>query len=163
MVDAALAAAGTPAFACSAIITADAALLYRLIADYHEGHPRILPRPPFVDLVVEQGGVGAGTVVLSRMKVLGSVQSFRASIAEPEPGRRLVETTDTGYVTTFLVESLGAGRSRVTLHTTAPDKTGWLGRMEFALTRRLLLPAYERELHLLAEAAEARVESLLPA
>ena len=84
-------------------------------------------------------------------------------ISEPEPGRRLVETTDTGYVTTFLVEPVAEAKCRVTLHTTAPSKTGWLGRMEFALTRQLLLPAYERELALLAEAAGARIEGILPA
>lgn len=145
-----------PEFHCTAVIDAAAARLYGLIADYQQGHPRILPCPPFVDLVVEQGGQGAGTVVLTRMKVLGSVQSFRATVSEPEPGRRLVETTDTGYVTTFLVEPLGPQQARVTLHTAAPGKTGWLGRIEFALTRRLLEPVYRRELALLAEVAGAQ-------
>lgn len=148
-----------PAFECSAILTADAGVLYDLLADYREGHPRILPRPPFVDLIVEQGGRGEGTVILTRMKILGSMQAFRARVTEPEPGRCLVETTDTGYVTTFRVDPLGPARTRVCLHTAAPAKQGWLGRLEVKLTSRLLLPAYRRELELLALAAGGHVEN----
>lgn len=146
-------------FSATARIRARADVLYRLIADYREGHPRILPRPPFVDLVVEQGGVGAGTVILTRMKVMGSTQSFRATVSEPVPGRELVETTDTGYVTTFRVEpedqEQGAGGeiSRVTIHTVMAGRSGFAARLEAWMTARLLLPVYRRELALLAEVA----------
>src|SRR5687768_1410472 len=38
-----------------AVIDAPAAVAYAIIADYREGHPHILPRPPFVSLDVEEG------------------------------------------------------------------------------------------------------------
>ncbi len=41
-------------------IPAPAAAVYALLADYRDGHPRILP-PAFSDLTVLQGGIGAGT------------------------------------------------------------------------------------------------------
>ena len=56
--------------AVSSLIQAPAQQAYAIIADYRNGHPRILPRPYFVSLTVEQGGVGAGTdfscVVIAR-------------------------------------------------------------------------------------------------
>ena len=54
----------------SAVIHAPAADLYAIIADYERGHPRILPKPPFVSLAVEEGGIGAGTVIRVHMRVL---------------------------------------------------------------------------------------------
>ena len=53
------------------------------------GHPQILPKPPFVSLEVEKGGIGAGTVIRIAMRVLGRLQTFGAVITEPEPGRVL--------------------------------------------------------------------------
>jgi hypothetical protein len=44
----------------SAVVDAPAVTVYGVLADYHEGHPSILPRPPFGELVVESGGTGAG-------------------------------------------------------------------------------------------------------
>ena len=41
-------------------IDAPAAKVYGILADYHVGHPSILP-PAFRNLIVEEGGVGAGT------------------------------------------------------------------------------------------------------
>ena len=79
--------------------------VYAIIADYHNGHPRILPKPYFVALEVEEGGYGAGTVIRFQMKVMGRLQTFRAEISEPEPGRVLVERDlDTGTTTTFIVD-----------------------------------------------------------
>lgn len=153
-------------FSATARIRARPDVLYQFIADYHEGHPRILPRPPFVDLVVEAGGVGAGTVILTRMKVMGSTQSFRATVTEPAPGRELVETTDTGYVTTFRVESEGQdqgrdnGVSRVTIHTVMVGRHGLAARLEAWMTARMLLPVYRRELALLAEVAGGELLSV---
>jgi len=47
----------------SALIPAPAQKVCDLIADYRDGHPRILPKPYFVSMEVEQGGYGAGTVI----------------------------------------------------------------------------------------------------
>lgn len=145
-----------PPLSASATIQAPPPVLYSLIADYREGHPRIIPRPPFVSLDVEEGGTGAGTVIRVGMKVLGSLQSYRAWITEPEPGRVLVETSDTGYVTSFTVDPGEDGRSaRVTISTDLSARRGLSGVLERLLMPRLLRPVFVEELRLLAAAAGA--------
>lgn len=132
-------------------VPAPPARVYALLADYHNGHPSILPRPPFTNLEVEEGGVGAGTVIRVGMRVMGRAQSFRATIAEPEPGRVLEETADTGYVTRFIVEPGGTGSgATVTIHTSFPERRGVAAALERWMVRRLLVPTYRRELELLA-------------
>jgi hypothetical protein len=140
-----------------AVIDAPAESAYAVIADYRDGHPRIIPRPPFVSLEVEQGGTGAGTLIRFQMRVLGRIQTFRAAITEPEPGRVLVETdTDTGTVTPFPVDPVEEGRrSRVRITTDIATRGGLLGPLERFLITRLLRPVYVRELERLeAVAAE---------
>lgn len=144
-------------FSASALIQAPPQTVYAIIADYRHGHPQILPKPPFVSLVVEQGGTGAGTVILTHMRVLGQVQSFRAVITEPEPGRVLVETTDTGYITSFTVEPRADGQQAyVTIATEMTPRPGIAGAMERWLVPRLLRPAYVKELGNLAALAATR-------
>ena len=46
------------------VMNAPAAKVYEVLSDYQEGHPAILPRKYFIDLTVEEGGRGAGTVFL---------------------------------------------------------------------------------------------------
>ena len=55
---------------------------------------------------MEQGGIGAGTVIRFQMSALGQKRTLRAEITEPEPGRVLVETylDSNGAVTTFTVD-----------------------------------------------------------
>src|SRR5690349_484944 len=90
-------------------IDAPAATVYSIIANYREHHPRILP-PAFTDLVVEQGGIGAGTVINFRAKVGGRKVRMRQRVDEPEPGHVLRETDlDTGTVTKFYVSPEGDG------------------------------------------------------
>ena len=138
----------------SALIQAPPRELYAIIADYEHGHPRILPRPPFVSLAVEQGGTGAGTVIRVQMRVLGRLQAFRAVITEPEPGRVLVETNDNGYVTTFTVDPRAERQQAyVTIATEMTGRAGILGALERWFVSRLLRPVYVKELAQLAEVA----------
>jgi hypothetical protein len=133
------------------LIHAPAANVYDIIVDYHHTHPRILPKPPFVSLVVEQGGTGAGTVIRCQMRVLGRLQTFRAAITEPEPGCVLVETTNDGTTTTFTVEPSEHGQhAHVTITTEVSVRDGIVGKIERWLTTRLLRPTYEKELAQLA-------------
>src|SRR5436190_10058898 len=136
----------------SALIAAPATKVYALIADYRNGHPRILPKPYFVSLTVDQGGVGAGTVITFQMKLMGRVQTFHSVIAEPEPGRVLTETdTAAGAVTTFTVEpSAGGEQASVTITTDTQVPDGLAGRIQGWLTTRLLQPIYVKELAQLA-------------
>jgi len=144
-------------FSASALIQAPPQDLYAIIADYQHSHPQILPKPPFVSLTVEQGGMGAGTVFRAEMRVMGQLQSFRAVVTEPEPGRVLIETTDTGYVTTFTVEPRANNtQAYVTIATEISGRAGVLGALERWFVARLLRPVYVKELAQLAAFAAAR-------
>jgi ribosome-associated toxin RatA of RatAB toxin-antitoxin module len=144
-------------FSVSAIINSPPQIVYKIIADYNKEHPKILPKPPFVSLEVEEGGIGEGTVALVKMKVMGKVQTFRTAVTEPKPGSVLVETNDTGYITTFTVEPGNEGKhSYVTFTTEIPEDSGLLKKLEFKLTKLLLTPVYKKELENLAEAAKQK-------
>jgi Polyketide cyclase / dehydrase and lipid transport len=126
----------------SAVVSAPAARVYRLIADYHRGHPSILPPQYFGDLVVLAGGVGAGTRISFTMNAYGSKTRNYAHITEPEPGRVLVETVEgSGIVTRFLVDPLAGDTSRVTIETTYPLRglPGWF--------ERLVVPGYLKRVY----------------
>ena len=139
----------------SALIPARRERVYSLIANYHDGHTRIVPKQ-FSGLVVEQGGIGAGTVIRFQMSVFGKKQTFRAAITEPYPGRVLVETDlDTnGAITTFTVDpGTAPADSRVTISTRRPVRSGLLGIIEKTLSTLLLRPMYAQELANLARVA----------
>lgn len=75
--------------AASAVMPAAPAVVYGILADYRAEHPGILPPEYFHDLTVEQGGVGAGTVIRLRMGGFGGRGTLRGRVEEPEPGRIL--------------------------------------------------------------------------
>ena len=132
--------------------------VYGIIADYHVGHPAILPKQ-FTSLDVEAGGTGAGTVIRCEMRVLGQKQVFRAAVTEPQPGRVLVETIIEGdpLVTTFTVEPADSGRAcDVTISSVIEQKPGLRGTIERFLSPRILEPIYREELRLLNEYAKGR-------
>jgi Polyketide cyclase / dehydrase and lipid transport len=139
----------------SAVIPARRDRVYSLIANYREGHPRILPKQ-FTSLIVEEGGIGAGTVIRFQMSVFGKKQTFRAAITEPEPGRVLVETYLDGNdaVTTFTVNpGTAPADSHVTISTELPVRSGFLGRIGRVFSALLLRPIYAKELENLARVA----------
>jgi Polyketide cyclase / dehydrase and lipid transport len=146
-------------FSASKLISSPAQRVYDLIADYRNGHPRILPKPYFVSLEVEQGGYGAETIINYQMQLMGRIQSFHSTITEPEPGHILVETEmNTGAVTTFTVDPRVNGQEAfvtITTSTNVPD--GILGKIQGWLTTRLLRPIYEKELDQLAAVAKEQV------
>ena len=144
-------------FSVSKLINSPPKIVYSIIADYRDAHPKILPKPPFVSLVVEQGGFGAGTVVRVQMKVMGKLQIFKTVVTEPEPGRVLVETNDTGYITTFTIEPRDDDKnSYVTFTTEISKDSGLMKKLEFRLSKILLIPVYEKELINLAKEAAIR-------
>ncbi|HKA01795.1 MAG TPA: SRPBCC family protein [Candidatus Solibacter sp.] len=140
--------------AASAEMRGDARRVYEILADYKEGHPRILP-PQFQRLQVERGGYGEGTVIRVEMKLLGAIRTYRAAVSEPAPGRVLVEADveRDGPVTTFTVERLpGSGWARVKIETIVQVRGGLLGRFERWIATRTLRPIYDRELEMLSAA-----------
>ena len=120
--------------------------IYGLIADYVQGHPRIVPPKYFRDFVVRQGGYGAGTEIEFTMIVAGRAQRVVADITEPVPGRVLVETVKGGgVVTTFRVEPSGRGAA-VTIATELEQKPGIAGWIERWLAGKVLPRIYREEL-----------------
>src|SRR5882724_5950149 len=142
----------------TAVINASAKVVYDIIADYHNGHPNIVPKRYFSDIAVEKGGWGAGTTIRFKMHVFGRTQDFRADITEPEPGRVLVEANDEasgGAVTTFTVDPINEGKqARVTISTDLKPMTR-LVRLERLFTTWVLRRVYAEELKLLAQLATA--------
>lgn len=131
----------------SRIINARPDAVYAVIADYRVGHPAILPKQYFRELVVEQGGVGAGTIIRFRMEVMGVEQIYHAEISEPIPGRVLVETDESaGVTTTFTVEPVGDGsRSRVTFATEMRPSAGVRGLIERLVNPPVMRRIYREE------------------
>jgi hypothetical protein len=141
----------------SAVLPAPPAKVYGIVADYHAGHPRILPKQ-FHDLVVEQGGVGEGTAIRFQATLFGRTETLRAEITEPEPGRVLVESyPETGNVTTFTADPAEGGRAtRMTISTVMRGRGGVAGVIERLLLPRILRSVYAEELKRLAAVAAER-------
>ena len=121
-------------------VAAPADQVYRILADYRQYHPRILP-PAFSGFAVEEGGVGAGTVIRFRVTVGGRTQDYRQRVTEPVPGRVLREADiDADRATTFTVTPGGAaGGVRIT--------TSWRGGGLRGLVERLAAPWLLRPLY----------------
>ena len=139
-------------------IRAPSQVVYDIIADYRQGHPRILPPQYFGRLDVTAGGRGAGTKIRFEMKAFGRTTVSTATVTEPDPGRELHETLETGILTTFRVESLSADSSRVTI-TTSYTKPGLLGWVDRFLAPAYLRRVYKAELALLARMATVQSRS----
>lgn len=138
----------------SMLINARAEQLYAVVADYHVGHPAILPKPYFQELTVEKGGVGAGTVVRSSIKVMGQIFPLHHIISEPEPGRVLQESDldKPGEFTRFIFEPLNGGaQTRVTIATEFVPSPGLMGIMERFTKPGLARKLYRQELINLAD------------
>jgi hypothetical protein len=137
----------------SADIPASARVIYDLIADYRAGHPSILPAEYFENLIVEEGGRGAGTRIRFTMKAFGKRETSHARVTEPEPGRVLVETVDERpIVTTFTVVPEHDRRSRVTISTEYQAK-GLRGWFELLMVPSYLRKVYAAQLQQLAQVA----------
>jgi hypothetical protein len=145
----------------SELIDSRPEVLYAIFADYLESHPAILPKPYFTALTVEQGGIGAGTVVQVHMAVMGVKKAYHLVVSEPEPGRVLVETDEAaGVVTTFTIEPLNGGnKSRVTITTDSRPSPGIAGVIEKVLNPPISRRIYKQELRQLADYARRKQDS----
>ena len=143
--------------AASRIIDAPPQRLYNLLADYREGHPRILPRPQFGALTIVEGGRGHGTIFDVEMRLYGRKRNRRGVVTEPQPGRQLTESyAGEQTVTSFIVEPMFSGEhARVTISTDTGVHRGLRGALERRIATRLLRPLYVRELARLAAVATA--------
>lgn len=127
-------------------IKASASTVYALISDFREHHPRFLPNN-FSELRVEQGGVGAGTVITFTITAMGRTRGYRMRVGEPDPGRVMTESdTMSSMVTTWTVMPAGEDASRVTIETRWEGATGVPGFFERLFAPRGLRRIYNDEL-----------------
>ncbi len=145
----------------SAVIDAPARDIYRVLADYKVEHPRIVPRPFFEEICVEQGGVGAGTVYRVATRAWGRRTEWHMTVSEPEPGHVLrEEDAAAGVVTTFRLTPLeDRYRTRVEIATEFAPKPGLRGWIERLLNPRIVRPIYRRELALLNDYLQEQLEA----
>lgn len=136
-------------------VHARADLVYRLIADYTTHHPAFLPAA-FSNLIVEQGGVGEGTVISFDLKLGGRSRRMRARISEPRAG--VIEETDLefGAVTAFEVIQ-DADASRVVIRTEFASAPGIRGWFERRFAPGMLHKLYEQELDNLGAYARRQI------
>jgi hypothetical protein len=127
-------------------VRAPASTVYALISSFREHHPRFLPHN-FSEYDVEQGGIGAGTVITFTITAMGRTRGYRMRISEPEPGRVLVESdTMSSMVTTWTVTPEGADASRVAIETRWEGAAGVPGFFERLFAPRGLRRIYREEL-----------------
>lgn len=133
-------------------VHAPASRVYHLIADYRDHHPAFLPTA-ISDLVVEQGGYGAGTEIAFNVRLGGRKRHVRALVSEPHPGRVIAETdTQTGAVTSFVVADEG-DHALVTIQTEFAPAAGLQGWVERRFAPGMLRKLYVEELEKLDEYA----------
>ena len=126
-------------------ISAPADRVYRCIADYRTHHPAFLP-PAFSNFTVEEGGVGAGTVIHFTLTAGGRDPAPIPAVGRSASGRALTETTiGTQNSTTFSVIPDGSG-SNVTIRTEYEGSRGVSGMIERFLAPLLLGRLYKDEL-----------------
>jgi uncharacterized protein YndB with AHSA1/START domain len=136
----------------SRLIDAPPETVFGVLADYHVGHPAILPKPYFTGLKILEGGQGAGTVLHVDMNIFGVERSYRQQISEPEPGRVLKEDSvelqrNLPSVTTFTVEPRDGGkRSLVTIASEFETAPGFQGMMEKLMNPLVTRQIYAKEL-----------------
>ncbi|MFI5799003.1 SRPBCC family protein [Streptomyces sp. NPDC051677] len=137
-------------------IDAPADEVYRYLTDM-QLHSRFLPTP-FYDFHVEEGGVGAGSVVRFKIDFAGGVRELRMQVTEPEPGRTLVQTdtNGSGFVKTFTVTPQ-AEQALVNITSSFDGESGVAGFVEGIIAPRRLHRVYDKELARLdAHAREQR-------
>ncbi len=143
----------------AARIYAPAERVYQVLSDYEVEHNNILPPEHFVDMKVEQGGKGAGTIISFKVRIMGSIVSYRMQVSEPIPGRELVEAdllSDT--VTTFSLKPLGEGETRLEISTRLKTRKGLAGKIEKLTIPSVMKKLYRKELKRLATYLNVKFE-----
>ncbi len=132
-------------FAAERRMDVPAQVAYHCLADYREHHrPDGFLPPAFSAFAISRGGVGAGTEASWNVDLGGGrKRRMSATITEPEPGRRLVETGD-GVVTTFTVAPSDGGC--IVRFDTEFDVPGLEGVLLRLFIGRMLGPLYADEL-----------------
>lgn len=139
-----------PHVAVSQVLDARPEAIYQVLSNYKTEHPQILPKAYFTSVVVEEGGIGAGTVVRMEMNVAGQKSVLRLQVTEPVPGRVLQEEDPAAGLCTTFTLTPQAGGTRVEFATVWRPQPGLPGLIQRLLTPILTRPIYRQELALLA-------------
>lgn len=140
-------------FEAEAVVQARPEVVWDILTDYINGHPKIIPPQAFSDFVVESGGKGAGTIMRFTFRATGMTRKMRQIASIPEPGRVLVEADVAGPTrTTFALTPLDGGqRTRLRIATDQATDPGFAGAVARLLTpliaptmRRLYLEEIQR-------------------
>jgi hypothetical protein len=125
-------------------IAAPADLVLEILRDFDGRHRRILP-PAFSDLVIEEGGHGAGTVTSFQFTIGGRTMPTRTRVSEPEPGviEESVEGRD--MVTRFRITPDG-DTSTARIETRWESTPGVAGVLERLFLPRMLRSVYRDDL-----------------
>jgi Polyketide cyclase / dehydrase and lipid transport len=125
------------------VIPTSAATAYGYLADMHE-HERFLP-PAFSDFSVENGGVGAGSVVTFTVTAGGRTRPYRMTVSEPAPGTLVETDANSSLVTTFTVSARGED-ALVKIATTWQGAGGLGGFFERRFAPKAMETLYAEEL-----------------
>lgn len=124
--------------------------VYALIRDYKTHHPKFLP-PAFQNYRVEEGGIGAGTVIAFDLKAGGRIRSYRMAIEEPQVGNRLIERDLNSSLMTAWTIMPGSGGAVVRVETTWDGAKGIGGIFERIFAPKAMKALYNDELERLEE------------
>jgi len=125
-------------------IDAPASSVLAVLRDFDGHHRKILPAA-FSNLVVEEGGHGAGTVISFDITLGGRTESARARVEEPGPGVIEEHLIGREMVTTFTVRQAGSA-ARTRIDTRWQPARGLAGLMERLFAPRMLRQIYRDEL-----------------
>jgi hypothetical protein len=127
--------------------------VYAVLSNYRDHHPKILPAA-FSGWKVEQGGIGAGTVIRFRVTTAGRTRDYHQRVEEPDPPRVLVERgISSSEVTTFRLRPDGDAACWLRIDTTWQRSSGLEGLFERLFAPLLLRRLYRDELRRLNEYA----------
>ena len=128
------------------VIAAPVAAVRAALADYEQVRPRILTSE-FSDYRVESGGHGAGTRARWRLAATNKrVRDCLVEVAEPGDGSIVERDANSSMVTTWTVEPVEAGGSRVRATTTWNGAGGIGGLFERTFAPKGLARIYNRVL-----------------
>jgi hypothetical protein len=130
----------------TALIHAAPQVVYATLADYINGHPRIVPPQYFTGIEVVKGGIGAGTEIKVGMKAGGVKTTLYLIVTEPQPGYILQETDKNGqFYTHFILEPHGE-YTQLTILTVWKQKKGLGGIIEKYLNQKFGYKIFSLEL-----------------
>ena len=149
--------------AAEAVIDAPAPTVLAVLRDFNGQHREILP-PAFANLVVEEGGVGAGTVMSFDHHARRPERRRATSPRSRSPAEGVIEEHIVGrdMVTTFTVRPDSATTTTARIETHWQPASGLAGLLERLAAPRMLRQIYRDELARLDEVAAVHQHSNPP-